>query len=121
VLSGDAAAKPPHDTFYYFRGLKLEAVRHGDWKLQIAVNGPQNQSKAVEPRLYNLKTDLPESSDVAAANPDVVKRLLALVDAMKTDLGTEGMGPGCRPLGKVEKAQPIIGHDGKIREGMEAK
>ena len=40
---------------------------------------------------------------------------------MKDDLGVSGLGPGCRPLGKVENAQPLIGHDGKVRPGFEPK
>ena len=35
-LTGVKDAKPAHKTFYYYRGLRLEAVRHGAWKLQIA-------------------------------------------------------------------------------------
>jgi len=44
-----------------------------------------------------------------------------LVEKMKDDLGTTGFGPGCRPLGKVENPQPLIGHDGKVRPGFESK
>jgi hypothetical protein len=40
---------------------------------------------------------------------------------MKDDLGLEGLGPRCRPLGKVAKAEPLIGHDGSIRRGFEPK
>ena len=36
-------------------------------------------------------------------------------------LGMDGIGPGCRPLGKVSNAQPLINHDGQIRAGFEAK
>ncbi len=34
---------------------------------------------------------------------------------MHDDLGLDAIGPGCRPLGKVPDAQPIIAHDGAIR------
>ena len=37
---------------------------------------------------------------------------------MKDDLGMEGIGPGCRPLGRVADPQPLIGRDGKIRAGF---
>ena len=39
---------------------------------------------------------------------------------MKDDLGLEGIGPGCRPLGKVANAQPIIDHDGTFRTDLAA-
>lgn len=34
---------------------------------------------------------------------------------MKNDLGTEGIGPGCRPLGRVKNPQPLIDVDGTVR------
>jgi len=127
-LSGAKDAKPAHETFYYYRGLELEAVRHGDWKLQIAGNAPKaanKNAKAEEPpfvaKLYNLKTDIGETTDVAAANPQIVSQLRTLADAMKDDLGLTGIGPGCRELGKVANPQPLIDKDGQIRPGFEPK
>ena len=37
---------------------------------------------------------------------------------MKDDLGLDGIGPGCRPLGRVDNAQPLIDQDGNIRPGF---
>jgi arylsulfatase A-like enzyme len=138
VLMGDARAPGPHEVFYYFRGLELEAVRDREWKLVLpapAANeaGKANakakaktKAKAIAkaantPLLFNLKTDIGESTDVAAQHPEVVARLEKLVEKMKDDLGTTGFGPGCRPLAKVENPQPLIGHDGKVRPGFEPK
>jgi arylsulfatase A-like enzyme len=104
LLAGESGAKSPHETFYYYRGLKLEAVRNGNWKLHLAKG-----------ELYDLAADIGEGTDVAAAHPDDVKRLRELADKMKDDLGLDGIGPGCRELGKVQTAQPIIGHDGTVR------
>jgi hypothetical protein len=39
---------------------------------------------------------------------------------MKDDLGLDGIGRGCRELGKVKDARPLIDKDGKIRPGFEA-
>ena len=63
-------------------------------------------------KLYNLEEDIEESNNIAEANPHVVAELLALADAMDADLGTEKAGPGCRALGRVENAVPIINPDG---------
>ena len=52
---------------------------------------------------------------VAAGHPDVVQRLTALAAATESDLGTKGVGPGCRPLGRVAHPLPIIGLDGTVR------
>lgn len=118
LLSGAADAKPAHETFYYYRGFRLEAVRHGEWKLQL----PPEKNPAAKQHLFNLKTDIGEAADVAAANPEAVAKLQALVEAMKGDLGLDGeQAPGCRELGKVSDAQPIIGYDGKPRAGFESK
>jgi arylsulfatase A len=131
VLIGDSGAPGPHEVFYYYRGLELEAVRDGEWKLVLpaaanAAGGAKAKAKAgAKVRntalLFNLKTDIGESADVAAQHPEIVARLEKLVAKMKDDLGVSGIGPGCRPLGRVKGAQPLIGHDGKMRPGFEPK
>jgi arylsulfatase A len=90
-------------------------------KLTAGKGKAKDSAAAKSVRLFNLKTDIGESTDVAAQHPEIVARLKKLVTAMEDDLGTSGPGPGCRPLGKVESAQPLIGHDGTVRPGFEAK
>jgi len=120
-LSGQEDAKAAHDHFFYFRGLNLEAVRQGDWKLHLPA-GANTKAKAKsvdKPRLYNLRSDIGEASDLADANPDIVKRLNAMAQEMDKDLGVTGTGPGVRELGRVPQGKPIISPDGTIREGFE--
>jgi len=107
-LAGVAGTKPAHDTFYYYRGLKLEAVRNGPWKLHL-----------LKTELYNLTADIGETTNVAAANPEIVKKLQAIANTTENDLGLKDIGPGCRELGRVTNPQPLIGHDGKVRSGFE--
>lgn len=114
-LSGEVDAKAAHETFYYYRGLRLEAVRHGDWKLHL----PSEKKPSEKPMLYNLRTDIGEAIDVAAANPSIVAQLQALVASMKDDLGLDGPASGSRELGKVDNAQPIMAYDGKVRVGFD--
>jgi arylsulfatase A len=106
VLAGESGAKG-HDVFYYYRGLLLEAVRSGPWKLHLAKG-----------ELYNLVDDPGEAKNAATDHADEVTRLRGLADKMKDDLGLDGIGPGCRPLGKATDPRPIIGHDGKVRDGL---
>ncbi len=106
VLSGADNASG-HDVFYFFRGLNLEAVRQGPWKLHL---------KSGE--LFHLVNDIAESQDVAAANADVVARLKSLAAAMDDDLGTTQIGPGCRKVKTYERPLPLIDMDGKIRAGF---
>jgi len=48
------------------------ALRQGPWKLIFFKDGKRE--------LYNLQNDMSETKDLAAANPDVVKRLTALMN-----------------------------------------
>jgi arylsulfatase A-like enzyme len=57
------------------------AVRKGDWKLvkyDLAAEGGTGTSAA---KLYNLKDDIGEATDLAAKHPDRVKELQAAWDA----------------------------------------
>ncbi|MEZ6055926.1 MAG: sulfatase-like hydrolase/transferase [Planctomycetaceae bacterium] len=109
LLQGAAGAIEPHQEFYYFRGLKLQAVRSGPWKLHLEKG-----------ELYNLESDIGEANNVSAANPEVVAGIRKLVEKMDQDLGVDGKGVGCRPLGTVTDAQPLISQDGTTRPGFEA-
>lgn len=90
--------------------------------LPTAVNaGGKTQTPETTERkasLFNLKTDIGESKDVAAQHPAIIARLEKLIEKMDDDLGASGIGPGCRPLGKVVNAQPLIDHDGQVRSGF---
>lgn len=113
-LAGTPGAPPAHETFFYYNGLRLNAVRQGDWKLQVATGrGSEPAAKPFEPQLYNLRTDIGETVNVAAAHPEIVARLQAVVTAMKDDLGLDGVAPGCRELGRVANPKPLIPHDSK--------
>ncbi len=129
LLAGEPNTKPAHDVFYYYRGLQLEAVRDLEWKLVLPVALTNSAGKAAAksaatpsttPLLFNLKQDAGETTDLARQHPDIVARLEKLVANMKDDLGISGPAPGSRPLGKVDKPQPIIGFDGKVREEFRA-
>lgn len=127
VLLGEPGAKG-HADFHFFRGLNLQAVRSGPWKLHFgapaagaagkAKNKAASKAKPNKPaglQLFNLDSDIGESKNVAEKHPDVVKRLQALADAMHADLGTREVGPGVRPLGRMKDPQPLLDHDGNVR------
>lgn len=103
LLSGQTAARSPHEVFFFYRGLKLEAVRHGPWKLHLE-----------KLELYNLAADIGESNNLASENPDMVKHLQSLAESQKGDLGLDGIGPGCRPLGRVLNPRPLISPDDAV-------
>src|SRR5690606_35927797 len=85
--------------------LNLQAVRQGPWKLHLEKG-----------ELYHLDPDIGETRNVAENHPEIVTQLRRLAEEMQDDLGTTGIGPGCRQLGQVANARPLIDHDGTIRE-----
>lgn len=94
----------PHEAHYYFSGNRIEAVRSGPWKLRIVQDKQKDGGVAKDsrPALYNLDAEIGEQTDVAAQNPDVVRRLEDLISRMDRDLGVTNSGPGVRPPGRVE-------------------
>lgn len=106
LLLGESDSTP-REAWYYFQGNNLQAVRSGPWKLALTAQsigmGFREQPSDIRTsgRLYHLDQDLGETTDVAAANPKVVRRLQKLADTMSADIN-KGKGPGVRPPGIVE-------------------
>ena len=115
LLSGNLGAKSPHDAFLYYQMDQLQAVRSGDWKLFIPMDQkkrnwgkPEGRS---EMKLFNLAVDIHEDDNVAADQPDVVARLLALAEGAREDLGdVDRPGKNQRPAGYVEVGQHLLLH-----------
>lgn len=119
LLFGEPGATSPHELFCcYYAGGQLQAVRDARWKLHFphgyqSLDGkPGGTGGAPAPYrnlqigtcLYDLRADVGETTDVAAAHPEVVARLLRLADAARADLGdtlTKTAGQGVRPAGKL--------------------
>jgi arylsulfatase A len=133
LLRGDAGAKCPHEVFYhYFAQGELQAVRSGKWKLMLPHTyrsmegqapgrdgkpGLYRQVKIEKPELYDLDADVGETRNVADANPQVVKRLLAFADEARAELGdalTKRVGKGVREPGRLPKERKPANPD---REG----
>ena len=67
----------PHSALYWRFGAQ-SAIRQGDWKLvRTATGGPE---------LYNLKADVGESKNLADAEPERLKSMLAAYDAWDKQL-----------------------------------
>ena len=86
--------RPAERLFCYYFGTQLQAVRRGSWKLILPIDEypspPSSLWYLVSPNLfehqhrlfpkaelYNLATDIAETTDLAAEHPDVVAALLA--------------------------------------------
>jgi arylsulfatase A-like enzyme len=120
LFAAKEGAKSPHEAYFFYYGTgELQAMRSGKWKLQFphtarstAGQEPGKDGKAgksvplkVGLELYDLSTDIGETKDVSAANPDVMKRLQGYADAARKDLGdslTKSVGTGVREPGRVK-------------------
>jgi arylsulfatase A len=97
LISGKSDSAP-HDAIYYYRGERLAAVREGDWKLHLAWTRQPNsdEPEPMPPELYDLRTDVAESRNVAMGRPDVVERLAGIAATFGTSLKADA-----RPAGRL--------------------
>ena len=117
LLLGEAGARSPHDTLLFYYGTELRAIRSGRFKLVLphrsqTLDGPAGtggqpgkyRPQDVPQALYDLVADIAETTDVAAAHPDVVTRLRAAAEKARDDLGdslTNRTGRGVREPGRL--------------------
>ena len=120
LLSGQHGAKNPHEAyFFYYENNQLQSVMSGQWKLQLphtyrtlagnpggrdGVPAPYQQRKIEQSELYDLGNDISEATNVAGQHQDVVKRLEALAEQAREELGdslTKRTGTGVRESGRV--------------------
>ncbi len=64
-----------------------QAIRQADWKLH-RFNFTNAEQQEIE--LYNLKNDPGEQKNVATENPEIVKKLVAIMNQQHTDYQFEG-------------------------------
>ena len=100
ILLGREGATSPHSAFLYYEEHELQAVRSGKWKLF------RNSGE-----LFDLGSDIGETTDVSAAHPEVVDALSKHLDEALATLG-DGIDecPECRPVGIVNDPRFLIPH-----------
>ncbi len=124
LIVGGPEVKNPHDCYaFYYEQNQLQAISTGDgqWKLHLphqyrsmgdqpkatgGTPGKYKQVKITELELYDLYTDISESKNVAAQNPEIVSQLQAKAEAVRAELGDSLMkrpkGSGTREPGRAE-------------------
>jgi len=115
-----AATKSPHKAYYfYYHVNELHGIRYGNWKLYYphkyrTLNGREGGKDGFPVKydyhtietieLYNLKYDISETKNVAAANPELIDTIKMLGDSIRIELGDtlrNQSGIGNRQIGKV--------------------
>ena len=104
ILEGKET-ESPHDAFYYYGRNDLQAIRSGPWKMHFphksrAGTGPTPSHGIPVPyhypeiglSLFNLETDIGETTNLIYQHPDIVKRLNDLANRMRADLGDSRLG-----------------------------
>lgn len=95
LLSQGRDALTPHEAFFYYNGLNLQAVRAGKWKLHLPRTKEmvpywqttQGICELDHPLLFDLEADVGEENDLVAKYPDVVSRLQILAEQCRDELG----------------------------------
>ena len=119
LILGAEGAKNPHESYwYYYKQNELQAVSSGTWKLVLPhtyrslKDGKGGDGGLPAPyqnletglALYDLDGDPGETTDVSAANPEVVARLQQEAEAARAELGdnlTKRKGVGNRESGRL--------------------
>lgn len=120
LLAGDPNAKSPHEAYYfYYANNQLQGVLSDHWKLYLphsyrtlagrpggkeGLPVPYEQRELQSPELYDTRSDISETTDVASKHPEVVRRLLDYAAKAREELGdslTKTSGKGARAPGKV--------------------
>ena len=85
----------PHDMLVW-RRRPLVSIRKGDWKLWESVNDTTGQFGEYK-LLFNLRTDLNETTNVASRHPEKVRELEALIRQWSKDM-TDPRWPSRPPV-----------------------
>ncbi|MBK1825560.1 sulfatase family protein [Haloferula rosea] len=104
----------PHEFFFYYNGLDLQAVRNEKWKLHFPRTpkdqpywAKQDSGKRVhttlkKPLLFDLEGDVGEKKNVIAQHPEVVNELKKQADRARIEIGDiDVIGSDQRPHGLV--------------------
>ena len=114
LVLGEPNAKSPYEAFYYYYMDQLQAIRSGPWKLFLPLENINRhphfkKGQKATPLLFNVVEDIASAKNVADEHPEVVRRLTALAEKAREDLGDRGRpGKNQRPIGRCENPKPQI-------------
>jgi arylsulfatase A len=113
IMEGKATKR---DTFAYYKGPNLEAVRKGDWKLHFCKIGwkPGGADNQVLPELYNLRDDIAEANNVHDRHPEIVDEIEAAAEDFRRVFGDrrlDRVGTEIREVGLCKNPAPLTKYD----------
>ncbi|MFC1759210.1 sulfatase [Planctomycetota bacterium] len=130
LMFGHENARSPYEYFYHYYGNgQLQAVRDRQWKLHFphsyrTMAGKPGGTKGIPTayqqsktgtELYDLKSDISESTNVADQHPEIVARLTRAADTARKELGDtltqKKKGTGVRSPGRLtdsDERLPLI-------------
>lgn len=81
----------PRESFFYYRGDELMAVRHGDFKAHLITRdgygpGARQPQKHDPPLLYHLGVDPGEQWDVAQEHPEVLAKIAQVIQSHRAEM-----------------------------------
>ncbi|MEJ2055321.1 MAG: hypothetical protein P8X42_15505, partial [Calditrichaceae bacterium] len=108
LMEHQPGTESPHEAFYYYNSMDIQAVRSGQWKLHLpheyltvvepGKDGKQGISttEELQKSLYNFEKDPGEHNNVVSEHPDIVERLTRMAEDFDAQLKQN-----LRPAGKV--------------------
>ena len=114
LIVGESGAESPYEVFYYYYRDQLQAVRSGRWKLfvpleEFARHPHFRKNQKAQPLLFNVVEDIASTRNLAAEYPEQVRRLTALAEIARADLGDRNRrGANQRSPGKIEHPKPQV-------------
>jgi hypothetical protein len=103
LIAGEPGAKNPHRAYaIWYANNELQTVTDGRWKLLLphvyrtlgdqpkakgGIPAKYHNLKIEKPELYDTAADIGEAHDVSAAHPDVMEKLTAFANEMRSELG----------------------------------
>jgi arylsulfatase A-like enzyme len=113
VLDGKSTHR---NTFAYYKGANLEAVRKGDWKLHFCKTGwtPGGTENSDISELYNLRDDVGETINVYEQHPEIVTEIAAEAEEFRVLFGDRRLnrvGNAVRDAGVCRNPKPMTEYD----------
>jgi arylsulfatase A len=109
LMFDEEGATSQHEAFFYYKRDSIEAVRSGKYKLHVRKDDNDEINE-----LYDLETDIGETTNIFDQHPDIVADLRSKIDACRKDIGDAAAGiegENIRPSGRVENPEPLTNID----------